>query len=389
MCHPDGKLFVVLTLIGVTTMAAAQSIEPPAATPTTQPAQTGEPRLEISPMEFDFGEVWQGMPAKCEFTVKNIGTAPLTVEVRSGCGCTVATRPKSPLEPGETATFSTTYNTDTYTGPANKRVTVITNDPDRKEVLIPVRGNVKALFNTTPTNRINFQVLGEEEAQTQVMRLQSRYDQPLALKLKEGQDFGKFDVKLTELVPGKEWDLVVSTKPPLPVGFSRTNVVLETGLETPASISFFVSANAQPRVFASPPKLYVAANNKEPTEQIVRVQSRDAKVPLKITSLEAKPEAIKFELLPEEPPVNNVVVRQIRVKLPAYDDLPPEGGKLVIHVDDPSPQYRELEVPIVRYAAAMRKAGPEGAPGRPRPIEAQPRQKPGADESEPKPVEKS
>jgi len=389
MCHPNGKkTIVILTLVGLGALAMAQ-VPPPASAPATQPVQAGEPRLEISPPEFDFGEVWQGAPAKCEFTVKNVGTAPLTLEVRSGCGCTVATRPKSPLEPGESATFSTTYNTDTYTGPANKRVTVLTNDPDRKEVAIPVKGNVKPLFTTTPNNRINFQVVGEEEAQTQVMRLQSRYDKPLALKLKEGQDFGRFEVKLNELVPGKEWDLVVTTKPPLPVGFSRANVVLETGLETPESVSFFVSANAQPRVFATPPKLYVAANNKEPSQQILRVQSRDAKKPLKITGLEAKPDSIKCELLPEEAPVNDVVVRQIRVTLPAYDDLPAEGGKLVIHVDDPSPQYRDLEVPIVKYAAVMRKAAPDGAPGRPRPIQVQPREQPGTDDSEQKPVEKS
>ena len=71
----------------------------------------GGPRLELSPTVFNFGEVWEGMPARQEFAVKNTGDAPLTLTLKTYCGCTPVTRPKSPLPPGESTTFTVSYST--------------------------------------------------------------------------------------------------------------------------------------------------------------------------------------------------------------------------------------------------------------------------------------
>ena len=108
-------LVVVVLLCGVRGFAQAQ----PQAAATSAPAIAAGPRIELSPAEFDFGELWQGMPAEREFTVKNAGDAPLTISSRSNCGCTVATPPKSPLEPGESCTFKIRYDTCLlYTSPS-------------------------------------------------------------------------------------------------------------------------------------------------------------------------------------------------------------------------------------------------------------------------------
>ena len=86
----------------------------PSTAPSTAPgapAATSGARMKLSPSEFDFKEVWQSQPAEGEFSIENVGTEPLTLDTRSSCGCTVATKLKSPLDPGETTKFKISYNT--------------------------------------------------------------------------------------------------------------------------------------------------------------------------------------------------------------------------------------------------------------------------------------
>lgn len=366
-------LVIVAGMLGGMGWAWGQA-EPPASAPVVV---SGEgPKLELTPMEFNFGEVWQGQPARGEFTVKNVGSAPLTVDVRSGCGCTLATRPKSPLAPGESSTFSATYDTQKYLGGANKTVTVTTNDPAHASVTVPIRGNVRPLYLASPTNNVNLQMIGTDKPASQTLRLENRYEKPMHLKLKPDQDFGVFEVKLAEVEPGKAYDLTVTTRPPLPVGFSRTVVHLDTGLEISPEVLIQVSANAQPLLFASPPRLYVAAGRDRPAQQVIRLQSRTEE-PVEISKIEAIPESVKFELLPAEPhTAGQVSYRQIRVTLPPLEEIPETGGKLVIHVEKVEPQYQTIEVPILRYTTAARKGLPERAPGRPTPVPAEPTVRP-------------
>lgn len=59
-----------------------------------------------------------------EFT--NTGDAPLIItEVKSSCGCTVPSKPKDPIKPGETGKIEVKYNMNP--GPIRKTITVMSN----------------------------------------------------------------------------------------------------------------------------------------------------------------------------------------------------------------------------------------------------------------------
>ena len=53
--------------------------------------------------------------------------------------------------------------------------------------------------------------------ETQKIKLENKYDEPLKLKIKEGQNFGQFEISLNELEAGKVYELTATTKPPLPI----------------------------------------------------------------------------------------------------------------------------------------------------------------------------
>lgn len=346
---------MVVSACGVTLGQAQTGVTPPPATgpaPASQPGSTqpaeGAPRMELSPPGLEFGQVWQGALVKRDYTIKNTGNAPMTIAVKSNCGCTVATKPKTPLPAGETTTFTITYDTS-RPGPVHKVVTITTNDPARPPVNIDVKGEVKPLYAATPADSIVFQDLEASSIETQTITLASKYDGPLNLKLKEGQDFGAFEIALKEIKPGQEYQLTATTKPPLRYPASRTTVILETGLPAAPKVEITVVANAQPRVLVTPLALYSMPEPQQPSPQPVRVQYR-VNTPLKITEVKATPASVKFEILPSEQPPgqDKIAFYIIRVTLPPFADVPAEGGKLDIFTDDKSPEYQHLSVPIVK-----------------------------------------
>lgn len=314
------------------------------------------PRISVEPEIFNFGEVWQGATASGEFTIKNNGNAPLTISARSSCGCTVATTPKSPLAPGESTTFSITYNTS-RPGVANKKVTLTTNDPTNKSVVIDVRGRVNALYEATPTKRLLFRDLSTNSTRSETITITSKYDQPLTLKVRENQEMGAFVAEVKEVEPGKVFELRVSTKPPLKSGRNFVNVVLETGLEKVPTISFPVTAMVPPRVAVTPQKLYVNSHMTRAIDRLIRLQYR-ADDPVEVQRVEAIPETIAVEVIPTAAPKPNELrgYQQIKVSLPKYEDVP-ENAKLIIHTDDPSGEFATVEVPIIK-APARRALSP-------------------------------
>ncbi len=352
--------------------AATRPQSAPATAPTGE-AGPDSPRLELDATEFDFGEIWQGMPADREFVVRNSGGSPLTLQVASSCGCTVVSKPKSPLEPGETTRFTVSYNTS-HPGPASKRVTVNTNDPARAVVEIPVKGTVKPLYVATPGDRIFFDELDSDSIQTRTIRLESKYDKPLNLKLKSGQEFEPFEVEFREIESGKVYELSATTRPPLKRGGTTVPVVLETDLEKPSELTLHVMANVPPRVEVIPPQVFVGSNTTQPSQQVIKVRY-PAKRPVAIKEVKATPETIHYEVVTGvQPPASpNWAYHEIRLTLPGYEDLPPSGAKVEILTDQEDPEFAKLVVPIGRQMQRPAKPGPgakvkggQGQPGAPR-----------------------
>lgn len=320
----------------------------------SQPATGIGPRLELHPRDFRFGEVWQGLPAEREFTVKNTGDSPLTVVVSSTCGCAVVTAPKSPLAPGESSTFKISYQTGAP-GPSDRRVTVTTNEAHGAIVEIPVQGLVKPLYDIAPSNHISFQRLNVDSRETQSVRIVSKYDKPLNFRIKSGQESAAFEIVLNEVEPGREFHLVATTKPPLQPGWNNAAVLIETGLPDCAPLTVSLSAQVPPRVVVQPGQLAVTPQFTRPMQQTVHLEYRSSE-PLVIKDITCDLPSVRFELLPPSdlPERDGFDCQEIRVTLPSFADLPAEGGTLVIHTDDEG-EFATLTVPIERRMPPARR----------------------------------
>ncbi len=349
------------------TAAATQAA--PAA---SQPAR--DARLEVTPSEFKFGDVWQGTPCQREFTVKNMGTEPLKLTAESSCGCTVPTQPKSPLEPGESGTFTVTYDTKRI-GAAHKTVTLKLAGTKDALWQIPVDGNVKAVYVATPPAPIIFDGLEADTVATKTIKLENQYERPVPLKLARPDGGSSFDIQLKEIRPAAEYELVVTTKPPLQKGFNRGLATLETDVPGVESLQFHVSANIQPRIVVTPMRLYIPPGAGAPVKQTVRVQYRTDK-PVKVLDVRTDQGPVQWELLPAPPlaPTAKLANHQLRVTLPDAEQLVSSGARLLITTDDPAPEFKELALPIVRGVSATTAPTPSTAapaPAGPPPMPAQ------------------
>lgn len=312
-------------------------------------SKQGTPQLEISSTVMDFGEVWQCEPAIGAITLKNVGDAPLRIiNVKTSCGCATPSRPKCPLLPGESDVLTITYDTVKRRGPARQRVTLTTNDPSQPRVEITVRGNVKPLYEATPSDMLIFARINRDEHKSQTIKLKNKYEGPLKLKLKDGQDFGPFEITFKEIRPGQEFELAAKTNPPMPDGVSRIGVLLETGLPNTNDLYIPVQVNVQPDVVCRPCRL--RANQLA----IVPMKLNDVRLiyradkPVKIIDVYASHEGFEIEVMPPTPERGNRAwfQQRIHVTAPPGDLLPPEGAVLEILTDSRDPRFQSFSVTI-------------------------------------------
>ena len=337
LCVSCAALFFIW---GLCASAAAQD----APRPTSVPSSDGEAGVEVDSRVFDFGEVWQGEPASREFTVTNTGTAPLTISIKSTCGCTVATKPKSPLPPGESDKFTIGYDTLQRTGPANQTITLMTNAAGEPEVPISVRGKVKPLYMMSPRKGFVFEPMLDDARTTRSIKLTSKYDGPLKLKLKEDQDFGPLAIAFKELEPGKEFELTATTVPPLTEGWSRVKIVLTTGLERSPELPIDVAISVQPNVLCQPSRLITSRQLMFPTTKKVLIKSR-ADAPARITKVQPSHPSIKCEI-GDAQTVRAWAEQTVTVTLPPGSELPPGDAHLEIFTDSAEERFQKIRVPI-------------------------------------------
>jgi len=352
---------VCSVMLAVGSWAVAQPT-PPASAPASRSVEA--PQIEVNSTTFDFGEVWQGEPVKGEIQVKNTGTAPLVLDVKSSCGCAVPTRPKSPLAPGEATSFTISYDTMKRRGLAHQTVTLTSNDPARPSVEIRVEGNVKPLYDTEPAAGLSFHQLRTDSRDSRKIKFINKYDGPLHLKLKAGQDFRPFEVTLTETTPGMEFELTTTTVPPLSEEVSRLEIVLETGLERTPELSIPVQAYVQPDVLVRPSMLRMARQATVATQQAVQLSYREDK-PVKIVEIRPSHASIQGEILPNVTPSGRGwAVQTIRVTLPPGNELPPGNAQLEILTDSPEPRFQKMVVRIHVIEPEARRDDPARAEAR-------------------------
>lgn len=89
----------------------------------------------------DYGTVAYKSDGTRTFTFKNTGKSPVVIaDIKTSCGCTIATKPTKAIMPGESSEITVKYATNKV-GPFSKSITVISNAKEGRKVL-KIKGKV-------------------------------------------------------------------------------------------------------------------------------------------------------------------------------------------------------------------------------------------------------
>jgi hypothetical protein len=124
---------IKITMLALTLALMSFTVLPTEMTATK--IETGITPVSWKSEQIDLGEIPLNKPKSIDFEFKNTGkTAVIITNVKASCGCTATDYTKTPIQPGETAKVTATYNAATK-GAFTKTVTVTTNAEETPKTL--------------------------------------------------------------------------------------------------------------------------------------------------------------------------------------------------------------------------------------------------------------
>ena len=192
---------VFAVLLGLSIGAASATLRARHATP------IGGAKVEVDVDAFDFGEMDSSKDGSHDFTFTNKGDSPLQLtRGNTTCRCTVGEIADSSVLPGQSTTVKITWKSKHYAGPFKQSVTINTNDPNRREVILTISGDYTEPVHFE-ADELNFgQIVGDEPVTREVRifsKLSNLSQRILGHKLTGLDDGEVFSGRYPALVGGR------------------------------------------------------------------------------------------------------------------------------------------------------------------------------------------
>lgn len=210
-------------------------------------SQSG-PRVAVDKEEYHFGKSDVGAAGEHAFVFRNVGDQPLVLHGgKTTCGCCTcvcAVRlPQGPLAPGTSASVTLEWKSTLYVGAFRQTATILTNDPDRREVTLLVTGRFAGPVGVVPSQVSLSSVRLGQPAACEV-RVYNYLKEPLEITgyaLSNRETVPYFDVAWERLSAeqiqeeGEARDgyrVRIAVRPGLPAGAFQQGIALQTNSKT-------------------------------------------------------------------------------------------------------------------------------------------------------------
>ena len=202
------------------------------------------PRIQLTEDQHNFGKADVGVGGRHAFVVTNVGDEPLELSRgKATCGCCTCVctvqLPESALAPGDSAELILQWKSKLYVGPFRQTTTILTNDPQRREVMLSVAGRFTGPVGVVPS-QLAIGLLRVGQAATRDVCIYSYLPESLditGLKLSNPQTADYFDVtwdclSVEEVREEGEaqsgYRVHVEVRPGLPSGAFQQTITLQT-----------------------------------------------------------------------------------------------------------------------------------------------------------------
>lgn len=221
---------------------------------TTVSAHSG-PQLTLSETTHEFGRVPQGETLRHDFTLTNTGDAVLHItEVKPSCGCTTTGEWPHTLAPGASGKLPIKIDTAHFSGPIVKTLSIVSDDPAHPELMVEMRAKIWTPVSILNPVLIFPAVTDPTQAATRSTTIRSEVDVPLRLSDLRSEN-PHFRAELKEVIPAKEYELIVTTLPPLPDGTQSGRISMTTSNPQMAEISVQAVVTVLPALQIAPTQI--------------------------------------------------------------------------------------------------------------------------------------
>lgn len=219
----------------------------PAPTPVKSTAGAPQPEVQVDSDSHEFGTMDMSAHGSHEFTVHNVGKAPLDLSPGpSSCKCTLSDLSEhTQVPPGGEKTVKVSWKSKGISGAFRQSASILTNDPNRSKVVFTITGRFSVGAKAVPAELVFSRVMSGEPATGSVQLFGFRPEplKPQGIKWDDANAAKYFEAKFlplpAEQVKQEEGAtsgslLEITVKSGLPMGPFQQKISVTTNLkETP------------------------------------------------------------------------------------------------------------------------------------------------------------
>jgi len=172
--------------------------------------------------------VKQGEIVRHEFKLLNTGDQSLEIaDVKPACGCTTAGAWSRSIKPGESGTIPIQLETSRFSGPLTKTITVLSNDRQKPQKVLEVKADIWTPIQLSSPVAVFPALTNTDQVLTKSVTIRNHLETPVALTELQSDSLA-FKPVLKEIAAGKEFELRITTVPPLTNGTHTGRISFKT-----------------------------------------------------------------------------------------------------------------------------------------------------------------
>jgi hypothetical protein len=225
------------------------------------------PLIQVKELEYNFGEILEGVEPEHEFTIKNIGTADLDISnVRVDCGCT-AVKYDPTIPPHGEGKVRMKVSLKNYVGKVDKKATIQSNDPQTPEVIVRMLGTVLPIIDIKPSTGVLFRGMADQLPESVLEMTASTA--PFHITGTETNLADNISYTLETVTEGNHYRLRVSNK--LKQGSYGGFIKLDTDLAIKPDIVIRVSGFIEGEISVKPQNVLIGRLSANQPERLANV----------------------------------------------------------------------------------------------------------------------
>ena len=234
-------------------------------------AATGVPKIACTEPQFRFGVVTDDELLAHDFTIRNVGSAPLEIgKVVACCGLTANLAAKA-IAPGSNANLHVVFAVNGRSGEQQKSVYIASNDPKTPYLELRFTGTIKPAMEIQPT-AVNFGTLTPNAVTNIEVLITGSHANGFQIT-NVTANVSQLSVNFQQGERPNIWRVRIATRTPLIMGSSRATVTLLTDLPKTPKILIPVWLAVAGDLVVTPQEVLLSAGTK-PVSRYLTIRSR-------------------------------------------------------------------------------------------------------------------